>query len=82
MLNVGIINITGAAGAEIARLVYSHPELKLVSATGRSKAGERTIRVFPHLEKTDIKTAKNYLIMLNLFLHFLMQLVLRNYLSM
>ena len=43
MLNVGIINITGYAGAEIARLVYSHPELKLVSATGRSKAGKRPV---------------------------------------
>ena len=55
MLNVGIINITGYAGAEIARLVYSHPELKLVSATGRSKAGKDLSEVFPHLEKTDIK---------------------------
>jgi N-acetyl-gamma-glutamyl-phosphate reductase len=39
MLNVGIINITGYAGAELARLVYSHPEINLVSATGRSKPG-------------------------------------------
>jgi len=55
MLNVGIINITGYAGAEIARLVYTHPELKLVSATGRSKAGQNLDQVFPHLEKTNIK---------------------------
>ncbi|MEC7838259.1 MAG: N-acetyl-gamma-glutamyl-phosphate reductase [Chloroflexota bacterium] len=55
MLNVGIINITGYAGAEIARLVYSHPELELASATGRSKAGLNLDEVFPHLEKTNIK---------------------------
>tara|TARA_B100001146_G_scaffold218638_1_gene224706 strand:- start:16962 stop:17978 length:1017 start_codon:yes stop_codon:yes gene_type:complete len=55
MLNVGIINITGYAGSEIARLVYSHPEIKLVSATGRSKAGQNLDEVFPHLEKTNIK---------------------------
>ena len=55
MLNVGIINITGYARAEIARLVYSHPELNLVSATGRSKAGLNLVEVFPHLEKTNIK---------------------------
>ena len=55
MLNVGIINITGYAGSEIARLVYSHPELNLVSATGRSKAGQYLDEVFPHLEKINIK---------------------------
>ena len=55
MLNVGIINITGYAGSEIARLVYSHPELNLVSATGRSKAGKYLDEVFPHLEKINIK---------------------------
>ena len=55
MLNVGIINITGYAGAELARLVYSHPEINLVSATGRSKAGLFLDEVFPHLEKSNIK---------------------------
>ena len=56
MLNVGIINITGYAGSEIARLVYSHPELNLVSATGRSKAGQYLEELIPHLEKIKIVT--------------------------
>ena len=55
MLNVGIINITGYAGAELARLVYSHPEINLVSATGRSKAGLFLDEVFNKIEKSNIK---------------------------
>ncbi len=36
---VGIINVTGYAGAELARLLHRHPEVDLVSITGRSAAG-------------------------------------------
>ena len=45
----GIINVTGYAGVELARLLYQHPEIELASVTGRSAAGQRLNQVFPHL---------------------------------
>lgn len=46
---VGIINITGYAGMEAARLLWKHPEARIVAATGRSLAGKRLGDAFPHL---------------------------------
>ncbi len=46
---VGIINVTGYAGVELARLLHQHPGVELVSVTGRSAAGQKLNKVFPHL---------------------------------
>ena len=46
---VGIINVTGYAGVELARLLCQHPQVELTSITGRSTAGQRLGKVFPHL---------------------------------
>jgi len=46
---VGIINVTGYAGVELARLLHQHPEVELTSVTGRSAAGQELCQVFPHL---------------------------------
>lgn len=46
---VGIINVTGYAGMEAARLLWNHPEARIVAATGRSLAGKRLSEAFPHL---------------------------------
>ncbi len=46
---VGIINVSGYAGAELARLLSRHPEVELSSVTGRSTAGKPLGEVFPHL---------------------------------
>src|SRR5574342_22583 len=54
MIKVGIINVTGYAGAELARLLYNHPEAQVVSVTGRSEAGKRLAEVFPHLACYDL----------------------------
>ena len=51
---MGIINVTGYAGIELARLLYQHPEVELVSVTGRSAAGKRLGQVFPHLSQIDL----------------------------
>jgi len=51
---VGIINVTGYAGVELARLLYQHPQVELTSVTGRSAAGQRLGDVFPHLAITDL----------------------------
>jgi len=49
MTKVGIINVTGYAGVELARLLHQHPEVELISVTGRSTAGQGLGQVFPHL---------------------------------
>ena len=51
---VGIINVSGYAGVELARLLYQHPEVELTSVTGRSTAGQRLGQVFPHLTGIDL----------------------------
>ncbi len=51
---VGIINVTGYAGVELARLLCRHPEVELTSVTGRSAAGQKLGRVFPHLTGIDL----------------------------
>ena len=48
-VKAGIINVTGYAGSELARLLHRHPEVELVSVTGRSSAGKPLAEVFPHL---------------------------------
>lgn len=50
----GIINVTGYAGVELARLLYCHPSVGLVSVTGRSAAGQKLSKVFPHLSDIDL----------------------------
>ncbi len=54
MIKVAIINVTGYAGAELARLLFTHPEISLVSVTGRSEAGKNLSDVFPHLACYDL----------------------------
>lgn len=51
---VGIINVTGYTGVELARLLIHHPQVELTSVTGRSAAGKRLAEVFPHLAGTDL----------------------------
>jgi len=54
LVKVGILNVTGYAGAELARLLYSHPEAQLASVSGRSAAGQTLADVFPHLASYDL----------------------------
>jgi len=54
LIRVGIINVTGYAGAELARLLYMHPEAKVASVSGRSAAGKPLAEVFPHLWPLDL----------------------------
>ncbi|MFC1950046.1 N-acetyl-gamma-glutamyl-phosphate reductase [Chloroflexota bacterium] len=51
---VGIINVTGYAGVELARLLYQHPQVELTTITGRSTAGQKLGKVFPHLDSIDL----------------------------
>jgi len=54
---VGIINVTGYAGVELARLLCQHPEVQLTSVTGRSAAGQKLDDFFPHLKSTGLTIA-------------------------
>jgi N-acetyl-gamma-glutamyl-phosphate reductase len=50
----GIINVTGYVGMELARLLHQHPQVEMVSITGRSAAGQKLGAVFPHLAGIDL----------------------------
>jgi len=53
-IEAGIINVTGYAGVELARLLHRHPDVELTSVTGRSAAGQKLGAVFPHLSQLDL----------------------------
>ena len=53
-IRAGIINVTGYVGVELARLLHQHPQVELVSVTGRSAAGRKLGEVFPHLADIDL----------------------------
>jgi N-acetyl-gamma-glutamyl-phosphate reductase len=53
-IKAGIINVTGYAGVELARLLSCHPDIELKSVTGRSSAGQKLSKVFPHLASIDM----------------------------
>lgn len=56
-MKVGIINVTGYAGSELARILYRHPEVEISCVTGRSAAGQKLGEVFPHLSSLDLTIA-------------------------
>ncbi|MFC1919882.1 N-acetyl-gamma-glutamyl-phosphate reductase, partial [Chloroflexota bacterium] len=51
---IGIVNITGYIGIELARILMCHPEVKITSVTGRSSVGQKVAEVFPHLYNLDL----------------------------
>jgi N-acetyl-gamma-glutamyl-phosphate reductase len=54
-MKVGIINVTGYAGAEVARILSGHKEVDIACVTGRSGAGKNISDIFPHLANLDIE---------------------------
>jgi len=51
-IRAGIINVTGYIGAELARILCQHPQVELVTVTGRSAAGQKLGDVFPSFAGT------------------------------
>jgi N-acetyl-gamma-glutamyl-phosphate reductase len=49
LIRAGILNVTGYAGAELARILYRHPEVEVAAVSGRTAAGKSLGEVFPHL---------------------------------
>jgi len=54
LLRVGILNVTGYAGVELARLLALHPHARVTCVTGRSAQGQRLGQLFPHLSQVDL----------------------------
>ncbi|MCL2140905.1 MAG: N-acetyl-gamma-glutamyl-phosphate reductase [Dehalococcoidia bacterium] len=54
-VRVGIVNITGYVGVELARLLFLHPQVEIASVSGRSSAGKKVGEVFPHLSLIDLE---------------------------
>jgi N-acetyl-gamma-glutamyl-phosphate reductase len=59
MLKAGVINVTGYAGSELARLLHAHPEVELVAVTGRSAAGKRLPEALPYLWQIDLPITRD-----------------------
>ena len=53
-MKAGIINVTGYAGSELARILEGHPDVEVASVTGRSAAGKRLPEVLPQLWRLDL----------------------------
>jgi N-acetyl-gamma-glutamyl-phosphate reductase len=54
IVKASIINVTGYAGMELARLLSHHPEVEIIGITGRSEAGKKVGEVFHHLFGLDL----------------------------
>ncbi|RYH03012.1 N-acetyl-gamma-glutamyl-phosphate reductase [Salipiger sp. IMCC34102] len=52
--NVAILGASGYTGAELVRLIATHPSMRIVGLSGNSKAGMAMAEVFPHLRHLDL----------------------------
>jgi N-acetyl-gamma-glutamyl-phosphate reductase len=53
-VKVGVINVTGYIGMEVARLLYNHPKVEIATVTGRSAKGQKLSEFLPHLSNIDL----------------------------
>jgi N-acetyl-gamma-glutamyl-phosphate reductase len=54
--NVAILGASGYTGAELVRIITTHPSLKIKALTADRKAGQSMGDVFPHLRHLDLPT--------------------------
>jgi N-acetyl-gamma-glutamyl-phosphate reductase len=52
--NIAILGASGYTGAELVRLIATHPEFRIVALTGERKAGQPMASVFPFLRHLDL----------------------------
>lgn len=52
--NVAILGASGYTGAELVRLIATHPHIRIAAMTADRKAGQRYPEVFPHLRHLDL----------------------------
>ena len=49
MLKAGLVGVTGYTGMELARILATHPSIRLAAATSRQDAGRRLDAIYPFL---------------------------------
>ncbi len=49
MLNAGLVGVTGYTGMELARILATHPSMRLAAATSRQDAGRRLDDIYPFM---------------------------------
>ncbi|MFN3613522.1 MAG: N-acetyl-gamma-glutamyl-phosphate reductase [Rubrimonas sp.] len=54
MARIAILGASGYTGAELLRLIATHPGMEVVALTADRKAGARMAEVFPHLAHLDL----------------------------
>ncbi|MBP0480909.1 N-acetyl-gamma-glutamyl-phosphate reductase [Sagittula salina] len=52
--SIAIIGASGYTGAELIRLIATHPSMKITALAANSKAGQSMAQVFPHLRHLDL----------------------------
>jgi N-acetyl-gamma-glutamyl-phosphate reductase len=52
--SIAILGASGYTGAELIRLIATHPELRIAALTGERKAGQTMASVFPFLRHLDL----------------------------
>ena len=52
--NIAILGASGYTGAELVRLIATHPHLRIAALSADSKAGQQMADVFPHLRHLDL----------------------------
>ncbi len=54
--NIAILGASGYTGAELVRIIATHPDMEIVALTAARKAGMEMGDVFPHLAHLDLPT--------------------------
>ncbi|GLQ34398.1 N-acetyl-gamma-glutamyl-phosphate reductase [Amylibacter marinus] len=54
--NIAILGASGYTGAELVRLIATHPMMNIVAMSAERKAGQEMAEVFPHLRHLDLPT--------------------------
>ncbi|MEX5729412.1 N-acetyl-gamma-glutamyl-phosphate reductase [Rhodovulum iodosum] len=52
--SIAILGASGYTGAELVRLIATHPDLRIAALSGERKAGQPMAAVFPHLRHLDL----------------------------
>ncbi|WP_424970378.1 N-acetyl-gamma-glutamyl-phosphate reductase [Dinoroseobacter sp. S76] len=54
MFNIAILGASGYTGAELVRLIATHPQMRITALSADRKAGQEMGAVFPHLRHLDL----------------------------
>ena len=52
--NIAILGASGYTGADLIRLIATHPSMRIKALSGERKAGQPLAQVFPHLRHLDL----------------------------